>query len=141
MLIDKRKLIFKTLLKKGDTLGAINELISILKGNYEKVQGDFQSIYDHHEILISLLLDLATTQGCVPMAEQLTASQIPDSLFPPLQSASKEHVSAALTALFGSFSHYAGFEIDQKTTNHHNCRKSALLSQLLMLSKSLQFSQ
>ena len=41
MILDKRRLIFKTLLKKGDKLGAINELISIIKTNYDKVQGDF----------------------------------------------------------------------------------------------------
>ncbi len=41
MILDKRRLIFKTLLKKGDKLGAINELVSIIKTNYEKVQGDF----------------------------------------------------------------------------------------------------
>lgn len=41
IILDKRKLIFKALLKKGDKIGAINELISIIKNNYENVKGDF----------------------------------------------------------------------------------------------------
>ena len=41
MLIEKRKLMVKTLMKKGDKLGAVNELIGIIKTNYENVKGDF----------------------------------------------------------------------------------------------------
>jgi hypothetical protein len=41
MILDKRRLVFKTLLKRGDKIGAINELIGIIKTNYENVQGDF----------------------------------------------------------------------------------------------------
>ena len=63
MILDKRKLVFKVLVKKGDTLSAINELISIVKSNYENVKGEFQSIYDHHEILISMLISLAKEKG------------------------------------------------------------------------------
>lgn len=65
IILDKRKLVFKVLLKKGDKIGAINELIAIIKYNYENVKGDFQSIYDHHEILISLLITLAKEKGVV----------------------------------------------------------------------------
>ena len=50
-------------MKKGDKIAAINELIAIIKNNYENVKGDFQSIYDHHEILISLLISLAKEKG------------------------------------------------------------------------------
>ena len=32
---------------------------------------------------------------------------------------------------------YNVYELDLKTTNHHNCRKSALLSQLLIKNKLL----
>lgn len=63
IVLDKKKLIFKTLLKKGDNQGAINELISMIKINFENVNGDFQSMYDHHEILISLLADAAKAQN------------------------------------------------------------------------------
>ena len=41
MLIEKRKLMVKTLMKKGDKLGAVNELIGIIKTNYENVKGEF----------------------------------------------------------------------------------------------------
>ena len=63
MILDKRKLVFKALVKKGDRLAALNELISIVKANYENVKGEFQSIYDHHEILISMLIGLAKDKG------------------------------------------------------------------------------
>ena len=63
MILDKRKLVFKALVKKGDKLAALNELISIVKANYENVKGEFQSIYDHHEILISMLIGLAKDRG------------------------------------------------------------------------------
>lgn len=63
MILDKRKLVFKALLKKGDKLAAINELLAIIKNNYENVKGDFQSIYDHHEILISMVVSLAKENG------------------------------------------------------------------------------
>ena len=63
MILDKRKLVFKALVKKGDKLAALNELISIVKANYENVKGEFQSIYDHHEILISMLIGLAKDKG------------------------------------------------------------------------------
>jgi hypothetical protein len=41
IIVEKKKLVFKTLLKKGDKLGAMNELIDIIKINYESVKGDF----------------------------------------------------------------------------------------------------
>ena len=41
MLIEKRKLMVKTLMKKPDKLGAANELIGIIKTNYENVKGEF----------------------------------------------------------------------------------------------------
>ena len=63
MILEKRKLVFRALVKKGDKVGAINELISIIKANYENVKGEFQSMYDHHEILISMLIGLAKEKG------------------------------------------------------------------------------
>jgi hypothetical protein len=41
MTLDKQKLIFKTLIRKGDKLGALNELLSIVRHNFENVNGDF----------------------------------------------------------------------------------------------------
>jgi hypothetical protein len=37
MLLDKRKLVYKTLYNKGDKLAAINELISIIKNNNNNI--------------------------------------------------------------------------------------------------------
>ena len=71
------------------------------------------------------------------LTQDLSSTPLTD-LFPPLPDLSPDSLWAALKSLFASFSHYQGYEIEEKTTNHHNCRKSALLSQLLIISKSLQ---
>ena len=75
MILDKKKLVFKALLKKGDILGAINEILAIIKFNYESVKGEFQSIYDHHEILISLLIDQCKENG-VLISEEFVVSEL-----------------------------------------------------------------
>lgn len=110
MLIEKRKLMFKTLMKKGDKLGAVNELIAIIKTNFENVNGDFQSIYDHHEILVSLVVDLALEAGLALNPESLTAelstTPVPEPLFPSLTDLTKEALWALLKSLYASFSHY-----------------------------------
>jgi hypothetical protein len=38
MILDKRNLVYKALYLKGDKIGAINELISIIKHNYENIE-------------------------------------------------------------------------------------------------------
>jgi hypothetical protein len=52
--------------------------------------------------------------------------------------ASTEQLKAALSQLYASFKKYSNYELEEKSTNHHNCRKAALLSQLLIKSKLLQ---
>lgn len=41
IILDKKKLVFKVLLRRGDRLGAMNELLSIIRHNYLNVKGDF----------------------------------------------------------------------------------------------------
>ena len=41
IILDKKKLVFKVLVRRGDRLGAMNELLSIIKHNYLNVKGDF----------------------------------------------------------------------------------------------------
>jgi hypothetical protein len=41
LLIDKKKLMFKVYMKKGDKLSAVNELLGMIKTNYENVNGEF----------------------------------------------------------------------------------------------------
>ena len=42
----------------GETVKAIQEIIEMIKYNYTVVEDDFQSIYNLHEVLISLALPL-----------------------------------------------------------------------------------
>ena len=43
----------------------------------------------------------------------------------------------AVKQIYKSFKRYESYELESKTTNHHNCRKSALLSMLLLKNKLL----
>jgi archaellum component FlaC len=78
LVIDNKKLVIRTLLKKGDKLAAMNELVEMIRVNYENVGGDFQSIYDHHEILISMLVEEARAQG-VTVDDAFITGQLDDS--------------------------------------------------------------
>jgi len=104
------------------------------------VGGDFQSIYDHHELLVSLLAEECKKAG-VSMTEEFIISLLsaPTSLhdFAPLQVLTKESLISHITNLYASFGKYVSHELDNKTSNYHNCRKSALLSQLLIKNKLL----
>lgn len=102
--------------------------------------GDFQSIYDHHELLISLLADESKKAG-VEITEDFILSEInsatllPD--FAPLQALTKESLKEHFINLNASFGKYASYELENRASNYHNCRKSALLSQLLIKNKLL----
>jgi len=41
----------------------------------------------------------------------------------------------SLKTLYASFKKYENLELDNKSTNHHNCRKSSLLTQLIIKNK------
>lgn len=104
------------------------------------VGGDFQSIYDHHELLVSLFAEECKKAG-VSITEEFILSLLsaPTSLpdFAPLQVLTKESLISHITNLYASFGKYVSHELDNKTSNYHNCRKSALLSQLLIKNKLL----
>ena len=68
MILDKRRLVCKLLKKKGDTNGLITELLGIVKDNQKLIQqsqnGDgYQSIYDIHEYIISLLVQAIDSEN------------------------------------------------------------------------------
>lgn len=56
MILDKRRLVYALKRDSGDIRGCIAELTAIIRDNYLNM-GEFQSIYDHHEYLISLVVD------------------------------------------------------------------------------------
>ena len=118
MILEKRKLVFRALVKKGDKVGAINELISIIKANYENVKGEFQSMYDHHEILISMLIGLAKDKGVSInqdyVASLLDSKAIPEDgdIFKKIQSESAEEIQNTINNLYASFMKYNIYELD-----------------------------
>jgi hypothetical protein len=62
MVLDKRRLLVKAFYKMGNLVGCINEILGIIRDNFRNVEG-YQSIYDLHELLISLLMKLAEEKG------------------------------------------------------------------------------
>jgi hypothetical protein len=46
-------------------------------------------------------------------------------------------LKSAIVHIYTSFNRYMSLDMDNKTTNYHNCRKSALLSKLLIKNKLL----
>lgn len=67
MILDKHRMVTRILIKSGDVKGCIDHLIDVIKTNYQRLvepkegeQSEYQSIYDHHELLISLVIDQLT---------------------------------------------------------------------------------
>lgn len=60
MILDKRRLVYALKRDSGDIRGCIAEITSIIRDNYLNMT-EFQSIYDHHEYLISLVIDQLAT--------------------------------------------------------------------------------
>ena len=53
--MDMQKLKVQVLFNKGDRMACINMLLSIIRENYSDPESQFISIFDMHELLISLL--------------------------------------------------------------------------------------
>ena len=56
--VEKRTWQLRIFLENGQTEQAIQELVEMIKFNYTQVEQDFQSIYNLHEVLLSLALPL-----------------------------------------------------------------------------------
>lgn len=56
--VEQRSWQFRIYLESGETEKAIQELVEMIRFNYTQVEQDFQSIYNLHEVLLSLALPL-----------------------------------------------------------------------------------
>ncbi|CDW74130.1 UNKNOWN [Stylonychia lemnae] len=137
MILDQKRLIYSLKYKQGDIEGVIQELTQIIKSNYNNVN-EFQSIYDHHEFLISLIVNQLKKQSSTiidqAFVESLDQQNIPEDgqQFQPFDF---NNALDSLRHLYASFKKYESLDLDNKTTNYHNCRKSSILSQLLLKNK------
>ena len=64
----------------------------------------------------------------------LDTSGAPETLFDHV---TQDGLAAGVASVYASFRHYKDFDLESKTTNAHNCRKSAILSMLLIKNKLL----
>ena len=129
-------------MESGEEVKAINELIEMIKYNYTQVEEDFQSIYNLHEVLLSMALPkVAAIQN-----KSLTLDQLNQLMTAPDQSEAESlfpaftEADTLLSSLNASFQHYANSFVSVKSVNALNCRKSALLSQMLLRHKIIAFS-
>lgn len=108
----------------------------MIKFNYTQVEQDFQSIYNLHEVVMSLALPLIPSIRDKTLSlEQLTSlmnvdTVAEDALFPEFSPAED-----FIKAMNVSFNHYGNAFVGVKTVNALNCRKSAILSQMLLRHK------
>ena len=126
-------------MESGETVKAIQEITEMIKYNYTVVENDFQSIYNLHEVLISMALPL------IPSIQNksLSLDQVNSLMEAPAQSDEAALFPAFtptedfIKQLNASFQHYANSFVGVKSVNALNCRKSALLSQMLLRHKLL----
>jgi len=120
------------------------DLLSIVLNNFKNV-GEFQSIQNLNELLISVVVENMVRSG-IKVTD--TAEKIMYNLNVLAQSISGDKVFASsedafdlLSITFASFYQFQSFGItetsEDKSVNAHNCRKSAMLSQLFMLHKMI----
>ena len=110
----------------------------MIRYNYTQVEEDFQSIYNLHELLLSLSIPLCLKGdgGEIDLSydelSDMLKNDQTDELFPDFTP-----TKAFLVQLNASFNHYANQYIDDKSVNALNCRKSALLSKMLLRHKAI----
>lgn len=139
--VERRTWQLRLYLESGQNEQAIQELIEMIRYNYTQVEEDFQSIYNLHEVLISMALPM------VPAIKNKTLSLAQLAELTSTAGASEQSLFADFVAsdeliknLNASFAHYASQFVGVKSVNALNCRKSALLSQMLLRHKAIAFT-
>ena len=142
--VERRSWQLRIHLESGQNELAIQEMLQMIRFNYTQVEEDFQSIYNIHEVVLSMALPLLPAIKDKTLSlEQFGALLQVDAdlaepaagLFPDLS-----ETDAFITNLNASFKHYANSFIGVKSVNALNCRKSALLSQMLLRHKVIVLS-
>lgn len=91
---------------------ACQELTEMIRFNYTQVKEDFQSIYNLHELLITLAVRACPAEVSFDFLDHTLAEASPAELFPNY-SASADF----LVSLYGSFRHYAHHDMTDKSVN------------------------
>lgn len=145
MWVEKRTWQLRIYLESGQEDQAINEIIQMIKYNYTIVEEDFQSIYNLHEVLLSLVLprltairnktlDLNQLNSLLEVEGDGSAADA-RALFPAFT-----ETDDFIRSLNMAFEHYANSFDGVKAVNALNCRKSALLSQMLLRHKVIAYA-
>ena len=101
----------------------------MIRFNYTQVEEDFQSIYNMHEVMLSMALPLLPAIRDKTLSLDQLNTMLADTAEPaagpfPSFEASDDFI----TNLNASFHMYANSFVGVKSVNALNCRKSALLS-------------
>jgi len=103
-------------------------LLDILRTNYSIVATtDFQAIYYLHETLITLLVNLMSeaSLGLVFELSGLEATATEEAI---PEFTALEEIPALLAQLYCAFHAFANYNLEDRSVNGHNCRKSSILS-------------
>lgn len=145
MWLEEKMWRLKIQLAQDSTEDILETLAEIISFNYENLKDsekdDFQSIYNLHEMFLSKLTPLA-------LSSQDSSDMSFDSLIGNLANTEEKkeedttQISVVqtrqnLSKVDDFFNKYANVFKGEKTVNGLNCRKSALLSQLLLRHKIL----
>mmetsp|Transcript_8641 Transcript_8641/g.14628 ORF Transcript_8641/g.14628 Transcript_8641/m.14628 type:complete len:524 (+) Transcript_8641:690-2261(+) len=124
-------------------------LFKIIRQNYYNVSEEYQSIFNLHELLISLAVDYAKVSKCELKA--ITPANLLYKMYEASQKVEgregtfmdeylgKEDGEELIVHLFSSFTFYKGYGMkegeEDKSNNAHNCRKFSTLSSMYLLHK------
>ena len=152
ILIDYQKVRIAALLNQKQVCGnnveniwytqILKELFQILKFNYQNVTTEFQSIFELHELCITLCVDYLIKNGVKfdDSASKIlydlneTATKLDAPFDEGVVDQPNMELFNHLYASFGKFEDF-GLDKDDKSVNAHNCRKSAILSQMFAVHK------
>ena len=134
------------LLLKRDVLGAVNnewfqkiigDLYTIIAHNFNNV-GEFQSIFQLHELCICLLVEYLQHNNVDIKTANFAG--VDECKTPFDQESLKTPAATLLQDLWGSFTAFESFGLNQdpidKSVNAHNCRKFCMLSKMFILHKT-----
>jgi len=133
--VEEKQWLVRIYLQSDQEEKAIQTLIEMVRLNYENVD-EFQSIYFLHELLLSLVVPIVLKHEATPLTIETFSQKLDAATAEPLFKDFSPDFDF-LANLFASFKKYQAYNMEDRSVNGHNCRKSAYLSEMLLKHKLL----
>jgi hypothetical protein len=98
--------------ESGNLEKTCEELVEMIRYNYTQVKDDFQSIYNLHELLVTLAVRMTPGEPSFDFMTKAFDGSKPDAPFPDFAA-----TQDFLVALYGSFRYYATYDLSDKSVN------------------------